>query len=173
MRLTLHPESRCDAVTSIEASAVRAGGGLDLRFVLTGDLARVALPARTLPARIDDLWKHTCFEAFVRMDGEAYFELNAAPSTQWAVYRFDRYREGMSTAYEIAPPNFDVKQGDDRLELATTLALPHRTSTWRVGLSAVIEETNGAKSYWALAHAPGKPDFHHADAFALELAEQS
>jgi hypothetical protein len=33
----------------------------------------------------------------------------------------------------------------------------------------VIEETNGAKSYWALKHPPGKPDFHHADGFVLEL----
>jgi hypothetical protein len=33
----------------------------------------------------------------------------------------------------------------------------------------VIEETNGNKSYWALAHPPGKADFHHADCFALEF----
>ena len=31
-------------------------------------------------------------------------------------------------------------------------------SLWRLGLSAVIEETNGRKSYWALAHPPGKPE---------------
>jgi hypothetical protein len=35
----------------------------------------------------------------------------------------------------------------------------------------VIEEIDGALSYWALRHAPGKPDFHHRDAFALELDE--
>jgi hypothetical protein len=34
----------------------------------------------------------------------------------------------------------------------------------------VIEETNGNKSYWALAHPAGKPDFHHADGFAYELS---
>ncbi|OYY67097.1 MAG: hypothetical protein B7Y49_00295 [Sphingomonas sp. 28-62-11] len=48
------------------------------------------------------------------------------------------------------------------------------TEHWKDGashlaLSAVIEETNGTKSYWALAHASGAPDFHHADAFAVEL----
>ena len=42
--------------------------------------------------------------------------------------------------------------------------------SWRLGLSAVIEDTNGHKSYWALAHPPGKPDFHHADCFAYELS---
>ena len=33
----------------------------------------------------------------------------------------------------------------------------------RVGLTAVIEEADGAIRYWATGFAPGKPDFH-ADA---------
>ena len=33
----------------------------------------------------------------------------------------------------------------------------------RIGLSAVIETTDGALSYWALAHPAEKPDFHHPD----------
>ena len=40
---------------------------------------------------------------------------------------------------------------------------------WRLGLSAVIEAEDGTKSYWALNHPPGAPDFHHKDCFALEL----
>ena len=39
-----------------------------------------------------------------------------------------------------------------------------------VGLSAVLEEKDGAKSYRALAHQGEKPDFHHADCFAARLA---
>lgn len=39
----------------------------------------------------------------------------------------------------------------------------------RLGLSAVIEEKGGRKSYWALAHPPGKADFHHPDSFVCEL----
>lgn len=173
MRLTPHPESRCDAVTSIDAEAIRQADGLALRYTLVGDLARLAIPAKTLPARQDDLWKHSCFEAFIRQDSDAYFEFNAAPSTQWAAYRFNGYREGMSLAYEIALPDFEIERASDRFTLSTKLALPQRPGVWRIGLSAVIETTDGEKSYWALAHAPGKPDFHHADAFALELAEQS
>jgi hypothetical protein len=34
----------------------------------------------------------------------------------------------------------------------------------------VIEDQSGGVSYWALAHPPGKPDFHHADGFALEFS---
>jgi len=33
----------------------------------------------------------------------------------------------------------------------------------------VVEELDGSHSYWALRHPPGKPDFHHSDAFALEI----
>lgn len=34
---------------------------------------------------------------------------------------------------------------------------------------AVIEEENGVLTYWALKHPPDKLDFHHPDAFAVEL----
>jgi hypothetical protein len=34
-----------------------------------------------------------------------------------------------------------------------------------------VEDRSGSLSYWALRHAAGKPDFHHPDAFALELDE--
>ena len=38
-----------------------------------------------------------------------------------------------------------------------------------LALAAVIEDEAGALSYWALRHAAGVPDFHHPDAYALEL----
>ena len=38
-----------------------------------------------------------------------------------------------------------------------------------LAVSAVIEETDGTKSFWALRHPPGPPDFHHPDCFALTL----
>jgi hypothetical protein len=54
--------------------------------------------------------------------------------------------------------------------LGATVAVP-ADKTWQLGLSAVLEEADGTKSYWALAHPPGdKPDFHHADCFAAQLA---
>ena len=108
--------------------------------------------------------------------GEAYAEFNFAPSTLWAAYRFNRYRGGMTVAHEIATPEIDVRSTGGTfdlqapLELGGLVNLPN-DAVWRLGLSAVIEEANGRISYWALAHPPGKPDFHHADSFALELHE--
>ena len=39
----------------------------------------------------------------------------------------------------------------------------------KLALTAVVEDGSGRLSYWALRHAPGKPDFHHPDGFVLEF----
>jgi hypothetical protein len=129
--------------------------------------------AQQAPARADGLWKHTCFEAFI-VDPElpGYHEVNFSPSRQWASYRFSGYREGMSPDDVISPPVVDVRRFDDRLELDAMvhLALPAAVSTLKLALTAVVEDNSGTLSYWALRHAPGKPDFHHPDGFVLELS---
>lgn len=146
-----------------------------LSYKLSGRVDDVYLPAVRPTARGDELWQHTCFEAFVRASsGSEYYEFNFSPSTQWAVYRFTDYRNGMCVAAEVSTPPIDVRLDAQSFTLQAALALDHlslpRESSWRLGLSAVIEETNGNKTYWALAHPPGKPDFHHKDAFAYELS---
>ena len=50
-------------------------------------------------------------------------------------------------------------------EYATMFGVP--VALFGVGFSAILEEEDGTISYWALAHAPGRPDFHHPDCFAL------
>ena len=174
--LSLHPESRCTAATRIDVDAARRRrGGLVLRFVVTGKIADLRLPPVTSPARKDDLWRHTCFEAFVGATAATvYYEFNFAPSTHWAAYGFEDYRSEMSVSGELNAPRIEVKSTAARYELRASLeldrlpALPD-DAPWRLGLSAAIEETNGGMSYWALAHPPGKADFHHADCFAHEL----
>jgi hypothetical protein len=169
--LTLHPNLRCEAVTAIEAEAARNGSGLDVRYVLRGELDAVALPAIAAPERIDGLWRHSCFEAFVSAPDGRYVEFNLAPSTQWAAYRFDGYREGMRPA-EVTARCIEVLRAPDRFELSAHLDL-HGCELgdldWRVGLTAVVEEADHRLSYWALEHPLGRPDFHTRDCFALEL----
>ncbi len=168
--LKLHPDSRCDAAARIEVYVSRGRtGNLVLRYFVTGTMSDLRVPPVTAPARTDELWRHTCFEAFARAAlGEAYYEFNFAPSTQWAAYKFDSYRDGMSVASEISAPRIEVWLNGVSCELQVSLDLPG-ASAWRLGLAAVIEETSGRKSYWALKHPPGEPDFHHSDGFALKL----
>ena len=167
--LKLHPNSRCDAVLSIEVEVARSANLL-LRYVVTGKPGDLVIPAIAAPRRADELWRHTCFEAFLREPtGGGYVEFNFSPSTEWAVYRLDGYRQGGRIAEEIAAPRITLHPNATGFELQASPELPH-DSAWRLGLSAVIEEEGGRISYWALNHPPGKADFHHSDCFALELA---
>ena len=175
MRLSLqrHPDTPCAAVDRIDAEASRLeAGGLALRFTVTGRIGALRVPPSAISSRADELWRHTCFEAFVRPPtGEAYLELNLAPSTAWAAYRLAGYRAPLAPATDVAPPSLEVglDKGQLMVAAAVTLASLPAHEPWRVGLSAVIEESDGRLSYWALAHPAGRPDFHHPDCFALEL----
>ncbi len=174
--LKLHPDSRGFTAAQIEVELAHPRADcLLLSYHISGKMSDVRMPPRAPRARSDGLWRHTCFEAFLRAGSSAeYYEFNFAPSTQWAAYRFTSYRNEMSVA-EIETPAIEVHAGLDRYTLQATIRLDFLPAVsdnalWRLGLSAVIEDTSGRMSYWALAHPPGKPDFHHADGFALELA---
>jgi hypothetical protein len=165
--LKLHPQSRSTAVQEIAVEVSRPQDRvLALRYVLTGAVDKIRWPPAQKPARGDKLWEHTCFEAFARGAGEGYVEYNFAPSTRWAAYRFASYRKGMEEI-ELPQPPIETDARAEAFELRTLVALPHDAT--RLGLACVIEEKNGAKSYWALAHPPGNPDFHHLAGFAAEL----
>jgi hypothetical protein len=175
LTLTPHPQTPCDAISALTVELTRPRStGLRLHYRLEGDIPGIIVPGRVRPSRADELWQTTCFEAFVRSGpGADYYEFNLSPSGQWAAYSFSDYREGMTPHAGVELRDPDLQVSDDRLELAATLDLDRlglgAEAVWRVGLSTVIEETSGRKSYWALTHAPGKPDFHHPDSFACVL----
>ncbi len=178
--LILHPDSRCDAISRLEVEVNRLGARrLFLRFLPDPGFRHIRVPRRIMrpPERRDELWRHTCFEAFVRAgDGEAYCEFNLSPNGDWAAYGFSGYRSGMEVLKEVGAPGPDPFFREEPspaavtavLELEKLVSLP-LYEPWHVGLSAVIEERNGRISHWALVHPPGAPDFHHRDCFALEL----
>ena len=177
LALKLHPDSLCAAAAQVEVDVARPRpGSLLLSYVVTGKIGELRLPPVVAATRADELWRHTCFEAFVRTSSTAYYEFNFAPSTQWAAYRFSGYRSGMRVATEIGAPRIELRSAPDCYTLQASLDLDRlsdlpRDAAWRLGLAAVIEETSGRKSYWALAHPPGKADFHHSDCFTLELPQ--
>jgi hypothetical protein len=102
--------------------------------------------------------------------GEGYAEFNLSPSERWAAYDFSRYREGMSERPCPRDPACTARGGrsvlifDAAIPAAALPPLP-----WHYGLSAVIEEEGGYKSFWAIAHPPGPPDFHSPACFAAQL----
>jgi hypothetical protein len=173
--LARHPQTCSRAVRDIDIDVVvgeGSSGSLTLRFGLAGDISALRIPDTRTSRRGDYLWQHTCFEMFVMAeDGPGYREFNFSPSGEWAVYAFRGYRDGGEPGIELTP-GILVRKTMNRLELDAEIRkqdLPPGRLL-RMGLSAVVEDADGVLSYWALQHAPGKPDFHHTDAFALEMA---
>jgi len=175
VKLLRHPQSRGSSVLEIDVEIARSASALTLIYAVRGDIEAVSLPKEVAPARADGLWQHTCFEAFVRSSpAPAYREFNFSPSRQWAAYRFDDYRQGMTTDVVIADPRIELQSDDGETRLLASLDLSDAAAwdaakDWRLGLSAVIEDRDGGRSWWALAHPPGNPDFHHGDGFVLTL----
>lgn len=180
IRLTPHASTPDDAVRSLQVCvSIRDAEILVFDYALQGDIPRLSIPPEHAPQRADELWRHTCFEAFVVTDDSpGYYELNFSPSGDWAAYRFSAYRSGMVPADGIGVPTVSVESGPTSLRLQATIAIEavrHATEsprTLRIALAAVIESRRGQEarlSYWAQRHPPGKPDFHHQHGFALEI----
>ena len=124
--------------------------------------------------RTDGLWQHTCFEAFLKADAsDNYYEFNFAPSGEWAAYRFGGRRIDPTSPDMPAPP-FEFHHSASGCELIVDIpmqSLPDlaTATSVRAGLSAVVESEDGRLSWWALAHADDKPDFHDPSTFVLRV----
>lgn len=171
--LVAHPDFNNPAVRRIDGSVVRADGALSVTWVLEGALELLRIPAWSGRAAGERLWEHTCFEVFVSQAGDArYHEMNFAPDGAWAAYAFERYRTRAPLADAPVDPEIVVRQRAGRLELGASMRLDSLAPEYShaglvLALSAVIEDGEDGLSYWALAHPPGKPDFHHPDSFVF------
>ncbi|NTS64414.1 DOMON-like domain-containing protein [Sphingomonas sp. HHU CXW] len=165
--LTPHPDHPPLGVRGVTVDLrMIDGGAMLLNYVVDG--AETAVwPERTSAVRSDGLWRTTCFELFLMFDDEEhYVEFNFSPSSAWAAYAFDGYRDGMAElSRDLVPHVTRIRQG---VEVDCDLGgLPH--GELLMSLTAVIEEEGGRRSFWALAHPPGAPDFHHRDCFTARL----
>lgn len=166
--LVAHPDMAALPIGIDAKVGLVDAGSLRFDFMLSGAIDRVAIAPLRAGERTDGLWQHSCFEVFLRFSSGGYVEFNFSPSGDWASYRFDAYRAGMRA--DPAMPRLHVERSAERLALTAEIdlagwpALPDA-----IGLSAVIEARDGTRSYWALRHPPGKPDFHHPDCFAIQL----
>ena len=174
--LVPHANSQTLAVRSIKVDInTTSDGAMRLRYLLEGELDRLAIPVTASPVHTDDLWRHTCFEAFVAAgNSPAYCEFNFSPSTQWAAYSFARYREEMAPLDCGVSMPVEVHNSSERLELEVpipgmALRMISAGGAIRMALAAVVEESDGRLSYWALMHPSSSPDFHHPDSFMLHL----
>jgi hypothetical protein len=132
--LKAHPNSLCIAATNIEVEVMRpCAGSLLLSYLVTGRISDLRIPPAVAATRTDELWRHTCFEAFLcDSPGPGYYEFNFSPSTQWAAYWFDSYRSGMRVATEISAPRIEVRSSRACYRLQASLEMDQMSSL-RIG----------------------------------------
>ena len=173
VEMSRHPASvgRAGRRITVDVRWCAGARELALRYRLGGDAEQLLVPAPRTPRRTDGLWRHTCFEAFVQAaQQDGYAEFNFSPSGEWAAYTFDQRRKGMRQLDLPAPPRIDCARGQGQLELGVTLQLDSLpTQPLRLGLTAVVEDRDGAVAHWALRHPAGAPDFHDPESFTLRL----
>jgi len=173
--LCCHPTTPCEEVRVIHVRLRRTNAELELNFQLEGNISRLCLlPPSGHQDRVE-LWRRTCFEVFVGVEGQAaYHEFNFAPSRQWRAHAFRAYRDPVPLTNQFRALTVATMATSERLKLGARLVLAdlspvHSHAPLRLGLSAVIERVDRLLSFWALYHSGAKPDFHHPDAFALRL----
>jgi len=172
--LNCHPATRPEIVRAIRARVHRSDTSLRINYCLEGDIGLIRVPPPRERVMGHQLWRHTCFEAFIKIEGQGtYHELNFAPSSVWAVYSFSSYRNGAPLTDESICTQLVVRSTSTRLELDAVIRLDrlsalHPHAALVLGLAAVIETSDGL-SYWALHHPGDKPDFHNVEGFVLRL----
>lgn len=167
MQLVPHPDTAIATVESIDAAVWQDEGRWHFRYLIEGT-TDLLLPEPADVGRADGLWKTTCAEAFVGLPRGTYLEFNFSPSGQWAAYRFDGPREGMRD--EPAEIELFLDAGEDWMAIEAAVRCKALEPGLTLGMSAVIEEQGGVKSFWALRHPAGAPNFHDRACFTALLA---
>jgi len=125
-----------------------------------------------------ELWKESCFECFLSLDGRSdYLEFNGSPEGSWNLFSFADTRKEMALiasgnstvggpyqfSYRI--PMDLLKKYFDGVDLASQV--------WVVGLTAILRGIAGDESeqtFWASEHASDKPDFHNRKRWVNQLS---
>ncbi|MDE1917594.1 MAG: DOMON-like domain-containing protein [Sphingomonadales bacterium] len=164
--LVCHADTPPLRVQSVDVSWREEHDTLTLCWRVAGAEALIVPKPADTPMRKDGLWQTSCCEFFLS-DAHGYREVNLSPSGDWAAYGFSGYRSGMAQV-PFAAPAIRLEHGEP-FSLSATMPANILWGAHHASLTAVIEEEGGHKSYWALAHGEGQPDFHAPSCFILPL----
>jgi len=169
--LVCHPSCQGSGNWRLQVKPSWCGdGALQLDYHLRVPRRALAMPPQTNPGRQDDLWRHSCCEAFIGLPGEAaYLEFNFSPSGAWALYGFANERVPLPLPRLTGltkPPEVHCDRRRHAWRLRARIPpdlLPSRKrdQILLLGLAVVAEDRQGGLSYWALHHPRPQPNFHH------------
>lgn len=167
------PETRVHAEVNVSATQMK------IAYMVEGIENLLIPPPSPTPQFREGLWRHTCFEFFVRPNSLMhYVEFNFSPSGDWAVFGFSGYR--------VAQEKFDssgmvvgvhCEKTTSSLQMEATLDrralnkhfIQDKPWEFRSSLTTVLESLDQKISYWALNHGKIKPDFHLPETFVLPV----
>ena len=154
-------------VHSIEVKVLINKQNWVLEFQLTGELEKLILPSlKHKKKRQDELWKSTCFEAFMALENNSYLEFNFSPTGNWNCYHFSNYREDMRQFFGVELLDFVVlnttHENPSRYHCQINLKPNEDLKPTKIGITSVIETLDGKTNYWALRHSGEKADFHRS-----------
>ncbi|MBO9667231.1 MAG: DOMON-like domain-containing protein [Bdellovibrio sp.] len=123
-------------------------------------------------ARRDELWKTTCFEAFFSANQNTespYLEINCSPAGDWNAYSFSSYRQGMTPHPKAEVKLIQVEPEPEAVLFRVRIQCPDLVKFRQMGITSVVEFSDGSKSYWSLSHPGPQADFHNKSGFTHPL----
>ena len=156
----------------ITGTVIRQDSILSIHYSILGKIENILLPELSNSARQDDLWKATCFEFFIAIqDQPRYWEFNMSPSSKWNVYAMDAYRQvNMREEVAFSQLPFEFRKTNDEILLDISVDLNpilEPNQVLQIGVTTIIQTTDGNETYWALAHSGPHADFHLRDSFIM------
>lgn len=173
----LIPYQLLDDPIEIQCRIERSGSALSLAYFLWGEsLPAIPSPLKN-PQFTDELWKDTCFEAFLQIPKErSYLEMNFAPSGHYAFYVFEKYRQGMRSERSLPKPEIQITWKSPEwmtIEVKTEIPEPWASAPMlKIAVTAVLNHPSSGISHWSVKHRIDKPDFHDPVGFVLSLKSQ-
>ncbi len=159
-----------EADLTMKASLITIQFQLDANFISVLGLPSASRlwTAEDIP-RKDELWKTTCFEAFLKPKASAcYYEFNFSLGPAWNAYEFTGYRKPQPPSVSHAFALQSLSWNAEKKFLSAQLENKTAFREFDVSLTSVIEDSNHHIHYWAVTHAAGEPDFHSPGSFTLK-----
>ena len=166
---TLKHHNNIDDPTTVKATIKLHENNLTLEYQVLGDLSHYHFPKQTKQERANNLWLDTTFELFIAPVGsDEYWELNIAPSTQWNLYHFTSYKEGMKESNIISTPSIKtyVQHDKYRLTFNATVAHEHFDQALQINLCTILLDQNGVRHFYSIERREGDVDFHDRGGFS-------
>jgi hypothetical protein len=150
--------------TTVKASFQRHKNTITLYFELIGTVNEYHFKNPSKQQRADNLWKNTCFELFIaNTHNNAYWEINISPSTQWNIYHFSDYKEGMKKEKNITQPIIKTTQKNNyySLSFTSTFTQDVLNQELQINLAVILLDLDGVRHFYSIFKNSGNVDFHN------------